>query len=100
MAASEVVRWSSVVGEYGVLLTEMGSMEDLRTPIKPYPRIKVCSVIHIFLFQVNNEGDKLVHAHCNTGFPHVVDRIQRDYRETSSRGRGNFKTIGSSNMIS
>lgn len=37
----EVVRWSTVVGEYGVLLTEMGSMEDLCTPIKAYPRIKV-----------------------------------------------------------
>ena len=54
MAAAEVVRWSSVVGEYGVLLTEMGSMEDLHSPIKPYPRIKVCGVvIHVFLFQVN-----------------------------------------------
>ncbi|KAJ7369971.1 Hermansky-Pudlak syndrome 5 [Desmophyllum pertusum] len=40
MAAEGDVRWSSVVGEYGVLLTEMGSMEDLRTPIKQYPRIK------------------------------------------------------------
>ena len=41
MAADEGVRWSTVVGEYGVLLTEMGSMEDLSTPIKAYPRIKV-----------------------------------------------------------
>ena len=40
-SVEEVVRWSSVVGEYGVLLTEMGSMEDLCTPIKAYPRIKV-----------------------------------------------------------
>lgn len=45
MAAAEVVRWSSVVGEYGVLLTEMGSMEDLQNPIKPYPRIKVCGLM-------------------------------------------------------
>ena len=39
---AEDVRWSSVVGEYGVLLTEMGSMEELISPIKSYPRIKVC----------------------------------------------------------
>ena len=53
MAAAEVIRWSTVVGEYGVLLTEMGSMEDLQTPIKPYPRIKVCGVMlynRIYLF--------------------------------------------------
>ena len=48
MAADEVVRWSSVVGEYGVLLTEMGSMEKLSTPIKSYPRIKVSYVVIVF----------------------------------------------------
>ena len=47
MAADEVVRWSSVVGEYGVLLTEMGSLEDLRAPIKSYPRIKVGDICNI-----------------------------------------------------
>ena len=51
MALDEVVRWSSVVGEYGVLLTEMGSMEDLCTPIKSYPRIKVCDVVNVSSFQ-------------------------------------------------
>ena len=55
MAAAEVVRWSSVVGEYGLLLTEMGSMEDLHSPIKPYPRIKVCDVTYVFLFQINSD---------------------------------------------
>lgn len=49
MAAEGVVRWSTVVGEYGVLLTDMGSMEDLRTPIKSYPRIKVCVPGSIFV---------------------------------------------------
>ena len=42
----EEVRWSgwtSIAGEYGVLLTEMGSMEELNNPIKSYPRIKVCN---------------------------------------------------------
>ena len=39
------------MGEYGVLLTEMGSTEDLVTPIKPYPRIKVRSAICVFLFK-------------------------------------------------
>lgn len=54
MARDEVVRWgpwSSVVGEYGVLLTEMGSMEDLCTPIKTYPRIKVCDAVSVSSFQ-------------------------------------------------
>ena len=55
MAAAEVFRWSSVVGEYGVLLTEMGHMEDLRSPIKPYPRIKVCDITYFFLFQINGD---------------------------------------------
>lgn len=55
MAAAEVVRWSSVAGEYGVLLTEMGSMEDLHSPIKPYSRIKVCAVTHVFIFQINSD---------------------------------------------
>ncbi|XP_068762741.1 BLOC-2 complex member HPS5-like isoform X1 [Montipora capricornis] len=32
--------WTSIAGEYGVLLTEMGSMEELNNPIKSYPRIK------------------------------------------------------------
>ena len=50
MAADEVVRWRSVVGEYGVLLTEMGSTEDLRTPIKSYPRIKVGDVANFYFF--------------------------------------------------
>ena len=58
MAAAEVVRWSSVVGEYGVLLTEMGSMEDLCSPIKPYPRIKVCNAAHVFLFRIYNDMDR------------------------------------------
>lgn len=49
MAAEGVVRWSTVVGEYGVLLTDMGSMEGLRTPIKSYPRIKVCVPGSIFV---------------------------------------------------
>lgn len=52
MAAAEVVRWSLVVGEYGVLLTEMGSTEDLVTPIKPYPRIKVGAAIK---FSINTQ---------------------------------------------
>ena len=51
MALDEVVRWSSVVGEYGVLLTEMGFMEDLCTPIKSYPRIKVCDAVNVSSFQ-------------------------------------------------
>lgn len=49
MAADEDVRWRPVVGEYGVLLTEMVSMEELSIAIKSHPRIKVCDRVFVFV---------------------------------------------------
>jgi len=65
MAADEVVRWSSVVGEYGVLLTEMGSMEKLFTPIKSYPRIK---------YTCMTASKKYIAMGSNTGGLYIFDR--------------------------